>query len=88
MIPVRIYNANVTYVSPNNWDEKKNGKCNDLHVRFNPLERTFQSAWEPTPAQLDLIKKGGKIVLTVWGSQPPVGLHVERETEDEVQVAK
>jgi hypothetical protein len=37
----------------------------------------FSSAWEPTPAELAILKAGGHVVLTVFGGQPPVMLTVE-----------
>lgn len=37
----------------------------------------MESMWEPTPAELELLKQGGKVMLTLMGDQhPPVRLDV------------
>lgn len=63
---------------PRGWDAEEDGSCSDLHVRITG-DQIFQSAWEPTPKELEIINNGGSIVLTVWGGQPPVALTVESQ---------
>lgn len=75
MIPVRIAGTTHTMKAPKNWDEQKDGKCVDLHVRVE--DGCCLSAWEPTPAELEMLNRGGKVVLSVVGGQPPVWLSVE-----------
>lgn len=55
-----------------------------LHVRVVIVDGTdyigMQSAWEPTPAELELLNKGGSVILTVLaGQMPPVSLSVESQ---------
>ena len=57
-------------------------KCSDLHVRAEMDDNNIvvsQSAWEPTPDELNLLNAGGSIILHVWGGQPPVALTVEAQ---------
>jgi hypothetical protein len=61
--------------APKNWDPRPNGRCVALAVRVEGI--AFSSAWEPTPAELEVLKAGGNVLLTVFGGQPPVILAVE-----------
>lgn len=40
------------------------------------------SAWEPTPAELEMLNAGGSVVLRVVGWQVPVALYVEPSQQD------
>jgi hypothetical protein len=42
--------------------------CAPLAVRV--VGATFPSAWEPTPAAMEMLKTGGNVILTVFGGQP------------------
>jgi hypothetical protein len=75
MMPKRISNANVTLGPPAEWDEAKHGKCVSLFVRRAPWG-DCESAWEPTPAELEALNRGASVVLRVYGGQPPVWLYV------------
>jgi hypothetical protein len=39
----------------------------------------FESAWEPTPRELELLNAGHSVVLRVVGGMPPVALYVAGE---------
>jgi hypothetical protein len=81
VIPRRIHNSNVKYGPPEGWDNERDGHCSNLYVRRD--NATCASAWEPTPQELELLNKGGSVVLTIWGAQPPVALSVELVTDPE-----
>jgi len=68
---------------PRNWAAQTDNECSDLHVRAVPDGEmaVFQSAWEPTPQELDLLNKGGSVILHCWGAQIPVALTVEPQEE-------
>jgi hypothetical protein len=40
--------------APKNWDAEANGRCAPLAVCVEGI--AFSSAWEPTPAELELLK--------------------------------
>lgn len=75
MIPKRIDGATHLMTAPPDWEAEKNGPCGSLAIRV--VDNVFQSAWEPTPAELDALNRGGSIVLSIVGGQPPVALSVE-----------
>lgn len=82
MIPRRIMNASHWLGAPAGWKPDKDGDCGHLAIRTrgNPRGGTgwCESAWEPTPAELAELNKGGSIILRVIGWQPPVALYVEK----------
>jgi hypothetical protein len=41
-------------------------------VNFELGARTFTSAWEPTPAELEALAAGAKVHVQVVGHQPPI----------------
>ena len=81
MKPVPTEDATHKFAKPVNWDDEKDGTCGDLSVRvqkYNNTERIeFISTWAPSEAELALLARGGVVVLSVIGSQPPVALWVE-----------
>lgn len=79
MIPARIAGATHHLGAPKGWKPEEDGNCCHLAVRV--VEgNVWQSAWEPTPAEVAAISAGAKIVLSVVGGQPPVMLSVETES--------
>lgn len=74
MIAKRINNATHRLGAPSDWDESK-GKCHALSIR--QTDGCCESAWEPTPEELQLLNAGGSVILRVRGGQPPVLLYVE-----------
>lgn len=75
MKPVKIAGAHVRYVAPKSWDAEANGECDDLWVR--KADGVCESAWRPSPLELQQLNAGASVVLTVFGGQPPVSLNVE-----------
>jgi len=78
MTPGNIKNATRALGKPEGWDDAKNGECHVLYVREvmggPPM---MQSAWYPSPEELERIARGEPIILTVWGrGHPPVSLDV------------
>lgn len=76
MIPKRIADATHYLGKPKNWDADKDGDCHGLAVRVVE-DNVFQSAWEPTPGELETLNAGGLVILNVVGGQPPVSVSVE-----------
>lgn len=75
MMPLRIEGATHYLGAPKDWKPEENGRCSHLAVR--QVGNVFESAWEPTPSELQALLDGGRVVLSVVGGQPPVALHVE-----------
>lgn len=81
MLPIRIYGATHAFKAPEGWDEQKNGRCGEIAVRRDGV--MLQTAWEPTPFELQVLNAGGSVVLTVFGDAlPPVALTVELPPQD------
>jgi hypothetical protein len=76
MIPRHITGSTHCFKVPGSWDEERNGRCLDLHVRVAE-GNACASAWEPLPEELEALNRGGSVIITVYGGQPPVSLHVE-----------
>ncbi len=76
MIPKRISGATHYLGAPKNWDTEKDGTCHGLAVRLVE-DNVWQSAWEPTPAELEVLNSGALVILNIVGGQPPVSVTVE-----------
>lgn len=82
MIPAMIQGATRNLGAPKNWTAE-DGICRGLPIRDDNGggQNLMTSAWEPTPAELDLLNKGAKIYLTIVGTgHPPVSLWVNEES--------
>ena len=75
MLPLRISGATHFLGAPKGWEPEKDGRCSHLAVRR--VDEVWQSAWEPTPAELAVLNAGGSVILSIVGGQPPVALAVE-----------
>jgi hypothetical protein len=84
MIPRRIQNSTHRLGAPPDWATQTGDNCVALHARRVTEDGLviFESAWEPTPAEIEAINAGGSIVLRVVGGQPPVALYVESPTPE------
>lgn len=96
MIARRIMNASHWLGAPAGWKPDKDGECGHLAIRTSGDPRHSsgycESAWEPTPREIEQLNAGGSIILRVMGWQPPVALYVEKaehalEPVEEVKVA-
>ena len=76
MIAKRIQNATHNLGAPKDWNEEKNGRCNQLWIRVE--NGRSLSAWEPTPEELKILNEGGSVILHIVGWQVPVALTVEK----------
>jgi hypothetical protein len=80
MIAKHIAGANANPGAPPGWDPK-DGNCGHLPIRVvthdGETVAYCESAWEPTPRELQMLIQGGQIVLRVVGWQVPVALYVE-----------
>ena len=81
MIPVRIHGTTRVLGAPANWTPDSSGPCVGLAIRdgMNGDVPSMESAWEPTPEELAVLRAGGRVVLRVLGrGHPPVWIGVER----------
>ena len=87
MLKKVIAGYNAVPGAPADWDPKKAGAdCVALPIRVDwdgPNARWCESAWEPTPMELEQLNAGGQVILRVWGWQPPVALYVEPPQSEE-----
>lgn len=74
MIPVDFKGANAKYVKPDDGSEELMAGCPDLHV-WRKGEITV-SKWRLTMEERLALAKGGVVVLTIIGEQPPVMLTI------------
>lgn len=79
MFSKRISGATHTLGAPKGWSQS-DGRCANLTVRV--ADDCWESAWEPTPAELAALNEGGHVILCVKGGQPPVMLYAELPRED------
>jgi hypothetical protein len=80
MIKKAIAGWNVAPGAPVGWRPEVHGDCGALPIRVLPYADgglCCESAWEPTPQELEMLNAGGQIVLRVIGWQVPVALYVE-----------
>ena len=83
MIAQRIVGANANPGKPANFE----GRCGHPAIRIEAPgtpQMRCHSAWEPTPRELEMLNRGGHVILTVCGWQVPVALSVEMPTGDGV----
>ena len=78
MIIGRIRGSNFTYMAPPDMEN-----CQDLHVNVSIDSqglRIITSAWYPTAEEVELMRQGQPIHLSIYGnSHPPVLLTVPRD---------
>ena len=75
MIPVRIKGSTRYLGAPMGWQPSENGHCAHLAIRDEVSQGMpiMESAWEPTPAELAVLNRGGKVYLRIVGNvHPPV----------------
>lgn len=90
MLSQRITGWNATLGAPAGWNPKTDGNCGALVVRMTPPEaargtvpvQTCESAWEPSPMEMEWLNQGGNVILRVVGWQPPVAVFVEAPEPD------
>lgn len=75
MISKNIDGATGTYTAPG---------CTDLRVRVSAYKDTIvcETAWEIMPDEIEMLKNGGSLVLSILGGQPAVSLSVEPPKEE------
>lgn len=87
MISQKLPGYDLPMGAPSNWNEAEDGPCDILMVKADRYEtatggiafKSCESAWKPTPEELELLNAGGYVVLHVVGRQPPVALWVEKD---------
>ncbi|MBI1214152.1 MAG: hypothetical protein GC190_22035 [Alphaproteobacteria bacterium] len=79
MHPGRIAGANAALGQPKNWNATIQGRVITLHVRKANTNAgpVMQSAWLPTLEEIEAIRAGAPVILTIVGEvHPPVGVSV------------
>lgn len=82
MISRKISGVAYSFGPPLGWDAEKRGGCDHLWVRVDRENKFFESAWEPTPDELEKLNKGASLILRILGAQPPVALYVEEPIDE------
>ena len=86
MLTKMISGASMLLGAPQGWNPARDGECGSLPIRIHggsgQGDRYCESAWEPTPRELEHLNAGGQIVLRVHGWQVPVSLYVEAPPVD------
>jgi hypothetical protein len=75
----RIDNATRVLFAPSDWDKEKHGTCGSLAVRDEKTTAgmVMTSAWFPTEREIDRIRAGAPIYLSIIGEvHPPVSMSV------------
>lgn len=79
MMPGRIPNATRRLGAPADWDKGKQGACVGLAIRDDTTTAGpgMTSVWHPTPEELERLKAGAGVYLTVLGMvHPPISMSV------------
>lgn len=85
MLIKRIANATHNWGAPKDWDGELNGKCGVLPARLVETNAgpMYESAWELTPEELEVVKAGGSIHLFISAHpHPVVAMSVQKLEED------
>ncbi len=80
MLAKRINGHNAYPGAPDGWKPEEDGECGHLAIKVTTQgdKITYcESAWEPTPKELEMLNNGGHVILRVVGWQVPVALYVE-----------
>lgn len=74
MNPVKIAGETRSIGKPHNWEDATHGQCGALSVRDGVSVglRTMASAWRPSEIELELLKAGHPLLLTIYGETHPV----------------
>jgi hypothetical protein len=75
MIPVRIKGSTRYLGAPAGWTPDTSGNCAHLAIRDSTAGDMpiMESSWEPTPDELAVLNRGGKVYLRIVGiNHPPV----------------
>ena len=80
MIPVKTARTTHDLGRPATWNEERDGKCMSLPVVRDNAENVWMSYWQPSPQDVEKLRNGAMIKLTVFGiGQPPVAIEVPEE---------
>lgn len=74
MIPAVIEGHERVIGAPQNWDEAQSGKCLGLPVRTvqSGGMAWMQSAWRPSPEEIEAIQRGACVILSISAPVHPV----------------
>lgn len=75
MNPGKIAGANHIFGKPADWDESIKGSCAPLPTLNSPLPQggsVLQSAWFPSPEEMEAMLQGCPVLLNVYGKNHPV----------------
>ena len=86
MMAARIEGCTRVLGAPHGWTPETSGPCCGLPIREEIAGDmpVMVSTWEPTPAELEALNAGAKVMLRVLGTgHPPVMLYVGDAPEAE-----
>jgi hypothetical protein len=81
VISVSINGCNLIIEPPENW-KPEYGECNSLYLRREDLNGVpvLLSAWKPSAVELEMLVRGGSVVLGVLGTaHPPVLMYASTD---------
>jgi hypothetical protein len=70
MIPQYFHGAQRTLEAPQGWDHKVQGECGGLPVMRDGS--ALVSVWKPSAEELEMLNRGGGVVLSLLVSGHPV----------------
>jgi hypothetical protein len=79
MFVARVEGCTRALGAPQGWNPETDGYCGMLPIRdeLRDAMPIMTSAWEPTPAELEALRAGAKVLLRVVGTaHPPVMVYV------------
>jgi hypothetical protein len=79
MMPARVYGATRHLKAPSDWNKDEDGPCGGLPIRDEKTTAGpgMTSAWQPTVEEIERLKAGASVYLTVLGTvHPPVSMSV------------
>lgn len=84
MIPGTIKGANANFGAPKDWNEERDGPCDSLPVlvvdHVEAGTRSMSSVWLPNEAEIEALRKGHGVVVTIFGhAHPAIAIGVSAE---------
>jgi len=79
MTPGEIKNATRALGAPEGWNDRHEVPCDVLPVRDTSIDGSLvmQSAWYPAPEEIEAMRRGEPVILTIFGrAHPPVMVYV------------
>ncbi|MHA7322847.1 hypothetical protein [Burkholderia pseudomallei] len=80
MTPIKTARTTHDLGRPVGWNDDRDGKCKSLPVVRDNEQNVWMSYWQPSQEDIEKLRNGATIKLTVFGiGQPPVAIEVPEE---------